>query len=278
MNLKPTFASLLSSILLVLFSSVAVVSADPTHPHANFTQCILDIRSQATPLYPYEPYFVDRDGRQTSNISEAIGADYGTCKAYCGTSYGDFQWSLFSQQFTGYLLPFLALTAQLPFESDGTWHDFMSLLLTISCPQLATYSLSLSILNSRHVKRRLDELFSRHPDARRQLVLDDLKERVFQTLRLSQQQPFEPDNLGAHEPGLDDAGKAELELRYWKVLQETLKVKSRSFTASLATQFTWALVAFSFTWMDAFGSEKIGTNVTAYGLATSICWSWLMSL
>ncbi|KAG9055191.1 hypothetical protein FS842_002884 [Serendipita sp. 407] len=152
----------------------------------------------------------------------------------------------------------------------------MSLLLTISCPQLATYSLSLSILNSRHVKRRLDELFSRHPDARRQLVLDDLKERVFQTLRLSQQQPFELDNLGAHDPGLDDAGKAELELRYWKVLQETLKVKLRSFTASLATQFTWALVAFSFTWMDAFGSEKIGTNVTAYGLATSICWSWLM--
>ncbi|KAG8820240.1 hypothetical protein FRC17_010214, partial [Serendipita sp. 399] len=247
MQLKPTFASLLLTILVVVFSS-DLASAEPLvskNLKANFTQCILNIRNESL-IYPpnnplnYTLHLFDLDGRATSDRSTAISADYATCKAHCGTSYGEFQWSLFSQQFTGWLLPFLALTAQLPYESDGTWHDLMSLFLSVSSPPLAMYSLSLTILNSRYVKRRLDELFLLHPDPRRQHMLEDLKTRIFQSLRFSQQQAFELGSLGAHHPALDDVQKIGFELQWWKALQETLTANARSLTASLATQSAWA--------------------------------------
>ncbi|KAG8820238.1 hypothetical protein FRC17_010212 [Serendipita sp. 399] len=272
-------------LLLLIFLWVlmpnGVLSSDPLSlSHlpgikSNFTQCVSDVRNHTL---AYEPFLVRLDGQQTTNSSEAVGADYGTCKAYCGTAASPFQWSLFSQQFTGWLLPFLALTAQLPYESDGTWHDLMSLFLTVGSPPLAMYSLALTIFNSRYARRQLDGLFLRYQDPQRQLILDDLKLRVFQSLRVSQQEPFELGNLGPYDLRWDNTEKAELELRWWKTLHETLSSKARSFTASLATQAAWAFVAFSFTWVDALGSEKIGTNVTAYGLAISLCWSWVMVL
>lgn len=163
------------------------------------------------------------------------------------------------------------------------------------------YSLAMTILNSRYVKRRLDEIFVPGFKAQRQLMLDDLKIRIFKTLRVSQQQPFELHNLNPHASDLDDDSKTELELRWWSIVEETLEWRQRRFTASLATQAGWAIVAFSFTWVDAFGSEKvslfkvqfirgrereliymwnlqIGNNVTAFGLAIALCWSWLTVL
>ncbi|PVF92989.1 hypothetical protein CPB86DRAFT_829638 [Serendipita vermifera] len=278
MRLRSSFTSLLA--LALLATSKPVISAEsfspwPPRPKANLTQCIKDILNHTL---AYEPFLVAPNGSRTFNTTEAIGTDYATCKEYCGTSATPFQWSLFSPQFTGWLLPFLALTAQLPYESDGTWHDLMSLFLTIGSPQLAMYSLALTILNSRYAKRRLDDIFSQHPHPQRQLMLNDLKKKIFQTLRFSQQQPFEFGELRPHPPTLDDTRKTADELLWWTAVQETLARRERWFTASLATQAAWAIIAFSFTWVDAFGSEKIGTNITAFGLAIALCWSWILVL
>ncbi|PVF92990.1 hypothetical protein CPB86DRAFT_801601 [Serendipita vermifera] len=277
MRLKSPFVSLLSLILLAVSSSASAESFTPwpPRPKVNLTQCMEDVLNHTL---AYDPFWIAANGSQTFNRNETVGTDYATCKAYCGTTPSAFRWSDFSPQFTGWLLPFLALTAQLPYESNGTWHDLMSLFLTVGSPQLAMYSLAMTILNSRYVKRRLDEVFSHRSKPQLQLMLDDLKMRIFKTLRVSQQQPFELGRLEAHSSDLDDDSKTELELRWWSMVDETLEWRQRRFTASLATQAGWAIVAFSFTWVDAFGSEKIGNNVTAFGLAIALCWSWLTVL
>ncbi|KAG8867435.1 hypothetical protein FRC20_005753 [Serendipita sp. 405] len=63
---------------------------------------------------------------------------------------------------------------------------------------------------------------------------------------------------------------------WWRSVHQSLVKSSRWFTASLATQAAWAIIAFAFTWIDAFGSSKIGTKVTAHGLAIALCWSWVV--
>jgi hypothetical protein len=98
-----------------------------------------------------------------------------------------FEWKDFSPQFAAWLSPFLALTAQPPYESNDTWHDLMSLFLTVGSPQLATYSLAMTILNSCYAKRRLDETFSRGFKSQSQELLEDLKIRIIKTLRMSRQ-------------------------------------------------------------------------------------------
>lgn len=127
----------------------------------------------------------------------------------------------------------------------------MSLVLTIASPQLAMYSIGLTILNSRYAKRRLDEVFVIPNDVRiGRANLMDLKKRIFKTMRISQQQPFELGDLWQVQ-------RAEEELQWWRALQERLEQSGRLFTASLATQIALAIVAFAFTWVDAFGSEEV---------------------
>ncbi|KIJ98389.1 hypothetical protein K443DRAFT_9204 [Laccaria amethystina LaAM-08-1] len=64
------------------------------------------------------------------------------------------RWSIFSQQFSSWLLPWLALVSQLPFGSNDKLDNLDSVLLAIGSPALAAYSLALTALNGRWIARR----------------------------------------------------------------------------------------------------------------------------
>ncbi|KAG8800182.1 hypothetical protein FRC17_006949 [Serendipita sp. 399] len=131
------------------------------------------------------------------------------------------------------------------------------------------YSLALTILNSRYVKRLFDSL--PEPEySEGQVHLNELKASVFHVFRISQQEPF----ALALRNGTSLADFKTVQ-SWWGTVHRSLSRSSRWFTASLATQAAWAIIAFAFTWVDAFGSSKIGTNVTAFGLAIALCWSWV---
>ncbi|KAG8817993.1 hypothetical protein FRC19_010965 [Serendipita sp. 401] len=252
-----------SFVGFILLAVVSIpVTASSSNVTVDFTQCQTDILNN--PL----AFWVDENGRQTNNRDNAVGTNYETCKAHCGTAPASFHWSSFSPQFTGWLLPFLALTAQLPYQSNGIWHDLMSLFLTIGSPQLAMYSLALTLLNSRYIKHLLESIpKSKYEDQK----LQNLKTGVLQTFRFSQQEPFGL-TVAEGEPLTNDFDAV---VSWWHSTHQSLDKSARWFTASLATQSAWALIAFAFTWVDAFGPRNIGTNVTAFGLAIALCWSWV---
>ncbi|KAG8768368.1 hypothetical protein FS842_004424 [Serendipita sp. 407] len=133
------------------------------------------------------------------------------------------------------------------------------------------YSLALTLLNSRYAKQLLDSLpIPKNIDE--QLQFDELRTAVFQALRISQQEPFAVAIRSADSPGGLDLAIVRA---WWRSVRESLVKSARWFTASLATQAAWAIIAFAFTWVDAFGPSKVGTNITAFGLAISLCWSWV---
>lgn len=59
---------------------------------------------------------LDANGHLTKTFSKAIEITYETCKIVCQGGAKGIEWNSFSLQFASYLLPWLALAAQLPFE------------------------------------------------------------------------------------------------------------------------------------------------------------------
>lgn len=128
----------------------------------NFTQCANDARSVFLQL-PNSSFLVQQDGSYTSNISDTRGMQYERCNRLCGPrgSWEPFDWAFFSSSFSSWLLPYLAVTAQLPFETKDTPSDIMVLFLAVGSPMLLAYSLTLTVLNTRwinHAFRQLKEM------------------------------------------------------------------------------------------------------------------------
>jgi len=101
-------------LLVILFFSSLVAAA-------NFTQCLEDFRKND----PSTIGGVDSRGNPTSP-AQALGLTYKTCTALCGSAAERFGWRGFAQIFSSWLLPWLALTSQLPFGSGNYIDDFFS--------------------------------------------------------------------------------------------------------------------------------------------------------
>jgi hypothetical protein len=102
-----------SLVILALFASVAAST--------NFTQCLIDFRdSNAT------EGGTDYSGKPVTNSSAAVALTYRACTVWCGSGQEPFNWSDFSQQFSAWLLPWLALVSQLPFGAENSLDNLIS--------------------------------------------------------------------------------------------------------------------------------------------------------
>ncbi|KAF2178908.1 hypothetical protein K469DRAFT_323210 [Zopfia rhizophila CBS 207.26] len=104
---------------------------------------------------------VDRNGHRTDSFNASWGITASACYESCGsdkllqnTVPSDIVGDL-----VNLLLPWLALTAQLPYASSSAWGNIMSLLLAVGSPALVTYSLALTIFNRRHIWTRFERIY-----------------------------------------------------------------------------------------------------------------------
>jgi hypothetical protein len=103
---------------------------------------------------------LDQNGQPTKNFLDAWGITYKACQIFCVGDASFVDWNSFSTQLSSWLLPWLALTAQLPFKTKSTFSNFQALFMAIGSPLLIIYSLSLTILNARSINdefRRLKD-------------------------------------------------------------------------------------------------------------------------
>lgn len=93
-------------------------------------------------------------------LSEAWGITYEACNSICKPRGGwkEFGSTYFSVSVTSWVLPWLARTAQFPYDTKDTATNLRSLLLAFGCPMIATYSLSLTVLSSRWINIRFFRL------------------------------------------------------------------------------------------------------------------------
>lgn len=157
-----------STSALVFLSFLAAVNASTSG--FDSVKCADRARSLALSNSSTSVFLVRPDGSLTSNISEAWGITYPACLDLCGTGQAPFDWVFFTTSIGSWVLPWLALAAQLPYETKDRWGNFMSFFLAVGSPMLVTYSLTITVLNCRWINGHFLSLRNRdaslHPRLR----------------------------------------------------------------------------------------------------------------
>ena len=207
-------------------------------------------------------------------MSQAWGISYRSCKAICGTPVNikGYDWNALSQGLTSWLLPWLALTAQLPFETKDKQTNFMALLLALGSPSLGVFSLALTILNSRWI----NQMFRNVKEDNKSLRCPP-QTKAIKAARLllieSQQVPIQLVN----GPGREVAQLIVCpeNWAWWCSLQKEVRKTKRGWTYSLYAQVGWVCVTQFVAIVDFFTSASFNTGI-GVGLAINSLWIWMI--
>ncbi|KAJ7473552.1 hypothetical protein FB451DRAFT_1468457 [Mycena latifolia] len=247
---------------LILFW-LLITSADHAFASVDFPKCFAEIHNGSHGTTGGR----DNQGNLVANITEATAITYDLCIQACGSGCAAFSWSLFSPQFSAWLLPWPALVLQFPFGSSLQWDDCVSIILAIGSPCLATYSLCLAMLNNKWVARRFANI--NYPNkSHAAIVLTDL-----------QQTPLKVTSEGGLLASLVVLSKND---EWWKELVERLNYGN---TWSIAgessrkcvTSVFMVVLAYGVTIGDAFSTLSTDPNRNGPGFAGVGCiWLWML--
>jgi len=196
------------------------------------------------------------------NVSVATGMTYSLCIKACGSGQEPFQWSIFSEQFSSWLLPWLALVSQLPFGSNDKLDNLDSVVLTVGSPTLAAYSLALTILNSRWVTKRFAR-YTGYPNVRNAI-------RILSSLQQSPIRVVKEGGLLASLVVLphNDA--------WWTELYELIDY-THTWSISAVTSIAWVVIAYIFTIIASF-TVGITNSINSSGQGVGSLWLWLLPI
>ncbi|KAI0393993.1 hypothetical protein F5Y17DRAFT_476227 [Xylariaceae sp. FL0594] len=200
------------------------------------------------------------------------GINYQTCERYCGYDKlaTVFSFQVFSSGATNYLLPWLALTAQLPFQTgeNEILGNIMSFCYAVGSPMLITYSLATTILNQHWLRQKFLKLES----SDRPLHLTSKNVRIF--LQESQQLPL---RLSQEDGSLASLIVLPENADWWEKLKINILLTRRGVTLALVAQIIVAVLSWVLTVISAFISS-LGNAAEALALSSGSLWVWLVPI
>ncbi|KAJ7653260.1 hypothetical protein DFH06DRAFT_1093534 [Mycena polygramma] len=203
----------------------------------------------------------DNSGHPVSNISQATAITYDLCLKACGSGSEAFNWNIFSEQFTAWLLPYLALVSQLPFGARTRLDNLISMLLSVGSPTLAAYSLALTVLNGHWIAERFSHLS--YPNVRNAI-------KILSSLQQSPLHVNTEDSLLASLVVLHANDEFWAELEAWLNYVHTWSI------AAVAS-IIWVVLAYFFTVVDSFtGGVVTYSTLNSNGQAVGSVFLWLL--
>ncbi|KAJ6600521.1 hypothetical protein DFH09DRAFT_1128388, partial [Mycena vulgaris] len=209
---------------------------------------------------------------------EIWGITFKACEATCGMDQirQTVDFSAVSVPLTTWLLPWLALVAQLPFEADG-WMDLLSACLCVGSPVLAAYSLSLTAFNRSHISREFRRLKrAAETDTCQEYHYMRRVEAAAFILQEAQQCPVRA-NQRTGELGSLIALNDPHRRNFWTLAAKDLKNTRRGFTYSFAAQVFLAFVTYLISFIAAV-VELLGSPDVGLQFASSTVWSWMFPI
>ena len=179
-----------------------------------------------------------------------------------------FDFSTFCTGATNYLLPWLALTAQLPFET-GEYEvvpNIMSFCYALGSPMLITYSLMITVLNQHWLRAKFRPLESPEKPG----ASTAKNARIF--LQESQQLPLRLTQEGG---ALTSLIMLTENAEWWQKLRENIQITRRGVTLSLIAQIIVAIASWVLTVWSAFLSA-LGSPSEALVMSSGSLWVWLV--
>ena len=230
------------------------------------------IAAQAYSNAPNNNLLYDQHGRPTSIFANAWGISYYSCKKLCGTedNSGYFDWGFLSQGVSSWILPWLALTAQLPFETKDKTSNFIALLLALGSPALVTYSLALTILNARRINEKFRQIKDDSQTLNHPLQTKAIKAARFLLIEM-QHVPIQIYNGRRRE--ISQLIVHPDNWAWWCSLRQKLLITKRKWTYSLYAQVGWVCISQLLAIIDFFTDTSIGI-----GLAINSLWLWMIPI
>jgi hypothetical protein len=250
------FCFLTHSLVLLVALLLLVYSVD-TVAGLDWTQCLLDIKASANVTNNLVG-LLDGNGYPVSNIADATAISYSLCTSACGSGR-NFQWPVLSQDFSSWLLPYLALISQLPFGAHDRLDSVMSAVLTVGSPALAGYSLFITLLNSRWINRRFRPLLTNPNSYFAVSIVSSLQQFPLK---------WHSNHFASHIVHLESDC-------WWKYLHQ-LADNGQSWSAASATSIGWVVVAYVLSIVNS--PSDAFTSAQADGGVTGSMWLWLISI
>ncbi|KDQ57919.1 hypothetical protein JAAARDRAFT_251628 [Jaapia argillacea MUCL 33604] len=238
--------------LCIVFFALAL----PATATTNFDSCMADIRNGKWGTVGG----TDNYGNPVDDIQNATAITYDLCLRACGSGPEAFSWSDFSEQFSAWLLPYLALVSQLPFGAKNRLGNLTSVILTVGSPALAGYSLCLTVLNGRWITRRFQHLS--YPNA-------DKAVRILSNLQQS------PLRITSDDTLLSSLIVLHQNDEWWAELKEALDY-THTWSIAAATQIAWVVIAYVLTVIDSL--SNMANNVNSNGQGVGSVWLWLLPI
>ncbi|KAK2051246.1 hypothetical protein LY76DRAFT_630605 [Colletotrichum caudatum] len=206
----------------------------------------------------------------TSNDVWGISLDL--CKEFCGRGDLDMATSFnrLASASTNYLLPWLALTAQLPYETGGREANMIGMCIGLGSPLLMTFSLMMTILNKRWIGKRF-----KHLAGHREEASEDTKTRIDSARFIAEETGQAPIRLLHRDGLLDRLVTRDANTTWWSEAANNLKSTRRPVTFSLVAQLAVAIIAWILTVTGSL-KQKVGDTEEALVLSSGSLWIWLV--
>ncbi|KAJ7257662.1 hypothetical protein C8J57DRAFT_1721033 [Mycena rebaudengoi] len=203
----------------------------------------------------------DRLGNSVE-IVNATAMTYHLCVKTCGSGPSFRAWNIFSQRFSTWLLPFLALVSQLPFNGNNRRENSMAVLLNVGSPTLAAYSVILMALNNNWIVHRFSHIS--YPNARNAARILSTLHQVPLTVIVEEALLSSPVVLPEND-------------QWWSVFILWLEVNGgHTWTFVNIASIGWVVIAFSLTVIDTFTINNTAPPLNSNGLAVAFAWLWLL--
>lgn len=256
------------TVVVALFPNLSILNAQGL----DFSQCAIDANKSYWKA-PNDTFLRDQHGNPTADMSQAWGISYESCKEICGVPVNtrSYDWNSSSQGLTSWLLPWLALTAQLPFETKDKQTNLMALFLALGSPLLINFSLALTILDARWINRKFRHIKEDSKRSRPRLPLQTKAIKAARVILIeSQHIPIQifngPRREFAHLVVCPENSA------WWHSLRKEIQKTKREWTYSLYAQIGWVCVSQLVAIVDFF---TFNTSI-GIGLAINSLWVWMI--
>ena len=173
------------------------------------------------------------------------------------------------------MLPWLALTAQLPFETSSSRSNAMSGLLAVGSPALITYSLTVTILNRSSAYRRFEKLRSDGFASKAYQRYPGLPKTIKEARYLMQEMQQMPMRVYQDEGWLSSLVMLPENFSWWQRVRIELQKARRTVTASLFAQIATAVTGWLMTVISTFVAS-FGEVDAALQLSNGSVWLWMV--
>ena len=241
----------------------------------NYSSCA-NIAYQTFSSAPNNSFLYDQRGNPTDSLDNAWGISYSSCKVLCGTEDNSeyYAWDSISQGVTSWLIPWLALTAQLPFETKDKSTNFIALLSALGSPALVAYSLALTILNARWINRKFRQIKEDSQTLHRPLHVKAIKAARFVLIE-TQHVPIQVYNGRRRE--ISQLIVHPDNWAWWCSLRKKLLITKRKWTYPLYAQVGWVCISQILAIIDFFTSGSSDSSI-GIGLAINSLWLWMIPI